>query len=121
MVRGKGKKSRLVKLEDALAKAVERHCPWGSRTSGTLLNRKGETYSRRTIARWALEAVGTVGRPEITPHGLRRTNATLLRNGGADLDQVQEHLGHSSPETTKDCYDTEERPLTTTTGIEVPT
>ncbi len=40
----------------------------------------------------------------ITLHGLRHANATLLLFGGADLKLVSEHLGHSSINVTADIY-----------------
>ena len=41
------------------------------------------------------------GVPVITPHDCRRTFATLLFAGGADLFLVQSLMGHAKPETTK--------------------
>jgi integrase/recombinase XerD len=119
-VRGKGKKTRVIRLEAWAAAAVLRQVRainagvGRPRTTGPLM-----TVKREALAYWVDVGVNHVGRPEITPHDLRRTNATLLRNAGAELEQVQEHLGHANPETTRTCYDTEQRPLRVTTGLEI--
>lgn len=41
-----------------------------------------------------------LGRPEITPHALRRSCGAIARANGVELDQIQQHYGHSSPHTT---------------------
>ena len=37
---------------------------------------------------------------DIAPHDLRRTNARYLRDKGAEIEDIQHELGHSSPKTT---------------------
>ena len=42
-----------------------------------------------------------LGFASLAPHDLRRTFAKLARQGGAELDQIKESLGHASVETTE--------------------
>lgn len=42
-----------------------------------------------------------IGIPELAPHDLRRTIAHLMREAGAELEQIQQTLGHASVETTE--------------------
>ena len=58
--------------------------------------------------------------PNVSPHDLRHTAATLALEGGADLKQVQELLGHKDAATTMDFYAglTDEAKRRTVEGIE---
>lgn len=42
--------------------------------------------------------------PDVSPHDLRHTAATLAREGGADIKLVQVLLGHKDPRTTMEYY-----------------
>lgn len=48
--------------------------------------------------------VKRAGLPEITPHGLRHSCASMLINSGADPKQVQQFLGHENITETLDTY-----------------
>lgn len=48
-----------------------------------------------------LAAARAAGIPEVHPHDLRRTSARLAHQGGADMSQIQQSLGHSSVKTTE--------------------
>lgn len=52
------------------------------------------------IVRHYAETVGI----DASPHDFRHTKATVLLNEGAKLSEVQDLLGHASPETTKRIY-----------------
>lgn len=69
-------------------------------------------FMRKFIARHNL--------PDVSPHDLRHTAATLALESGADLKQVQQLLGHRDPGTTMEFYTgvTEERQRQTVEGIE---
>jgi len=41
---------------------------------------------------------------EVTTHHLRHLKARVMLNAGAQLSEVQDILGHASPETTKKIY-----------------
>lgn len=44
------------------------------------------------------------GLPDLTPHDLRHTCASLMRANGADVKAIQSQLGHSSSQVTLDTY-----------------
>ena len=58
--------------------------------------------------------------PNVSPHDLRHSAATLALEAGADVKQIQMLLGHSDPSTTLKFYAsvTEERQRATVEGIE---
>lgn len=70
--------------------------------------------------RWQARFVKRHNLPNVSPHDLRHTAATLALEGGADLKQVQQLLGHKDPATTMRFYAgvTEEAERRTVQGIE---
>lgn len=70
--------------------------------------------------RWQSKFVKRNDLPQVSPHDLRHTAATLALESGADLKQVQELLGHRDPSTTMAFYTgvTEEAQRRTIEGIE---
>lgn len=54
--------------------------------------------------RWFDQAAGAIGEPDLTPHGLRHTAASIAISSGASVLAVQRMLGHSSAKVTLDVY-----------------
>lgn len=70
--------------------------------------------------RWQRRFVERNNLPNVSPHDLRHTAATLALESGANLKDVQQLLGHSDPGTTLEFYTgvTEEAQRRTVEGIE---
>lgn len=124
-IMGKGNKSRQITLEPVVIAAWRRYLTARRRqgTRGPMIERPGGGhYSTRQVQRWAKDAAAVVGRTlEISSHDLRKTSATILMERGAELHEVQGHLGHSNPALTQACYVVRGQPMDTTTGLHAPT
>jgi integrase len=61
---------------------------------------------RNRVARrdWFDRAVAAIGEPDLTPHELRHTAASLAVSAGANVKAVQRMLGHASAAMTLDRY-----------------
>ncbi len=113
VVRGKGKKERLVPLGShaitALSHYVEmlNNDPRGALDTGgseaaLFINKHGTRLSTRSVRRKVSKYLAVAGLdPDISPHTLRHSFATHLLDNGADLRSVQELLGHQSLSTTQ--------------------
>lgn len=115
MVRGKGKKPRIVFLSDRACKFIEEYLKQRHDNFDPLFinhgrARKGDditlgekrrltTVSVQNIVRGAALKAGII--KKVTPHVLRHSFATELLINGADIRSVQEMLGHSSITTTQ--------------------
>ncbi len=115
LVRGKGKKERLVPLGSHARAAIEayinaaksdpRYSQAWKDADGRVplfLNKHGGRLSSRSVRRKLDKYLREVGLdPSISPHTLRHSFATHLLENGADLRSVQELLGHQSLSTTQ--------------------
>jgi integrase/recombinase XerD len=107
---GKGNKERMMPLYAEAAKAVAVYLEKGRPTllghntgeTTLFLNPRGERLTRQglwLIIKGYARQLGLEDR--VTPHTLRHSFATHMLNGGAQLRQVQQLLGHANISTTQ--------------------
>ncbi|MCK5113444.1 MAG: tyrosine recombinase XerC [Phycisphaerae bacterium] len=104
LVRGKGKKERLVPLGRKALSSISDYLKLrGNPTEGAIfINRGGQRITGRSIRRKLDKYMIMAGIPKhISPHTLRHSFATHMLNAGADLRSVQEMLGHENLSTTQ--------------------
>jgi integrase/recombinase XerC len=113
IIRGKGRKERIVPLGSHALTALSHYCKIldqqaqdENRTPGSndplFINKHGSRLSTRSVRRKVSKYLAEAGLdPEISPHTLRHSFATHLLDNGADLRSVQELLGHQSLSTTQ--------------------
>lgn len=109
LLRGKGRKERVVPLGGYAARSLEAYlvrarpaiASKGKGTPAVFLNTRGARLSRQSA--WAIlkDASERAGVDNVSPHTLRHSFATHLLSGGADIRVVQELLGHASVTTTQ--------------------
>lgn len=104
LVRGKGRKERVVVFGEPAVDAIQGYVN-GERPptdSPALFVSEIGRLSTRTVQRIVERRRGLAGLPhDASPHSLRHSFATHLLNGGADLKTVQQLLGHESLGTTE--------------------
>jgi integrase/recombinase XerD len=106
---GKGNKERVIPIYDRAIKAVEEYLERARLQllkkpdeRALFLNHRGNRLTRQglwLIIKRYVEGLGI--KTPVTPHTLRHSFATHLLNGGADLRNVQELLGHANISTTQ--------------------
>ena len=110
LIRGKGKKERIVPFGDAVRQAYTNYMPARQRllasrnktSSALLLNLRGGRLTTRSVGRIVKQLAVAKGLPsDVHPHTLRHAFGTHLLEEGADLRAIQEMLGHERLATTQ--------------------
>ncbi len=113
IVRGKGRKERIVPLGSHALTAITHYAKMldayqrqtgapGDSSTPLFINKHGGRLSTRSVRRKVSKYLTMAGLdPDISPHTLRHSFATHLLDNGADLRSVQELLGHQSLSTTQ--------------------
>ena len=110
LVRGKGKKERIVPFGSRALAALEDYTPLrgelleknGIETEALFVNARGGRLTTRSVLRIVKKySILLRGDSTLHPHSLRHAFATHLLGEGADLRAIQELLGHSSLSSTQ--------------------
>ena len=106
LVKGKGKKERMVPILNITNQAIEKYkdqCPYPNSSSNyVFLGIRGKRMSARSFQKALERARNSIGLPSSsTPHSLRHSYATHLLNSGTDLRSIQKLLGHSALSSTQ--------------------
>lgn len=108
-VRGKGDKERIVPILEFVREkisvytdAIDRQNFCNSAEKALFLTEQGARISRSAVYRIVQRELAQAGvQGKKSPHVLRHTFATHLLNGGADMREIQELLGHASLQATQ--------------------
>jgi integrase/recombinase XerC len=110
LIRGKGKKERLVPFGEAVESALQSYRPVRQRilgdrrknSSALLINLRGGRLTSRSVGRIIKKIAVAKGlSPDVHPHTLRHAFGTHMLEEGADLRAIQEMLGHERLSTTQ--------------------
>lgn len=105
-LRGKGNKERWVPVDRDTVILIQEHVlPKRQGVNDALfMNRHGTPVKPRVVQLLFQEIKEELHFPEnrrLTPHVFRHTGATMLRRNGMDISELQDILGHASPNTTR--------------------
>lgn len=108
-IRGKGDKQRMVPILEFLREKILHYLALIegqniciSSEKALFLTHKGKRISRSVVYRLVKDELTRAGvQGKKSPHVLRHTFATHLLNGGADMREIQELLGHASLQATQ--------------------
>ncbi|WP_331756752.1 tyrosine-type recombinase/integrase [Streptomyces decoyicus] len=99
-VKRKGGKKQNIDLPAQVDTALKEYR--GDRRGPLFLGDKGARITRQQVAYLLKMLLASAGLDTgVTPHGLRHTAVTLLRDSGQDIEDVADLVGHSSLNTTK--------------------
>jgi len=107
-LRGKGAKDRVALFGEPARQALQLYVNWsrsellnGSTTPALFINHHGDRISKQgveeLVKRYGMESIGR----KVHPHMFRHSFATHLLDGGAELEVIQQLLGHTHIETTQ--------------------
>ncbi|MBD3342693.1 MAG: tyrosine-type recombinase/integrase, partial [Candidatus Lokiarchaeota archaeon] len=106
-LRGKGNKQRIVPVDNATLKLIKQELINRlvyKEDDYLLINTRNEKLTPRVVQndiKRIKKKCGFADSKVITPHVFRHTGATHLRRSGMDISELQDILGHSSPNTTR--------------------
>ncbi len=106
-LRGKGNKERIVPVDERTLILIQENLLdriYYSDETYLIVNTRSEKLNPRIVQSDIKAIKQKCGFPEskiITPHIFRHTGATHLRRSGMDISELQDILGHSSPNTTR--------------------
>jgi site-specific recombinase XerD len=115
LITGKGDKERVIFLSEQALTAVRRYLDERDDAFVPLFLRHdrargrpgpgGARYRLSPQSIWQIvKRYARLAGVQATPHAFRHTKASTMLNRGAKLSEVQDILGHASPETTKRIY-----------------
>lgn len=115
LITGKGGKERVVFFDEESLHAIRRYLEERDDPYFPLFIRhddgrgapgpRGERWRLSPHSIWAVvKRHGKAAGVEVTTHHLRHLKARVMLNSGAKLEEVQDILGHASPDTTKRIY-----------------
>lgn len=106
-LRGKGNKERIVPVDDKTLEFINEYLQnriFYNSDDFLLVNTRQQKLNPRVVQKDVKNIKIKCGFPDskiITPHVFRHTGATHLRRSGMDISELQDILGHSSPNTTR--------------------